>query len=135
MARGVAGILDADPSRGVDRAVVIDERHPRVVGLNVLGYATVGHDDHAAARIVRAALGRIDRAVDLDVRRHRFKGSVRGRIDRQPEAVADEKRLRRLRRLLCEQCACGHANRQCSRARQPGGSFHVTLSSNVVRGY
>ena len=69
------------------------------------GDAAVGHDDDAALGIVGAALGRIDRAVDLHVRRHRLEGAVGSRIDRQAEAVADEERLR----LACGGCCASSA--------------------------
>jgi hypothetical protein len=53
-------ILDADPARRVDRAVVVEQRDPGVVGLHVLPDAPVRHHDEIADRIVRAALGRVD---------------------------------------------------------------------------
>ena len=70
---------------------MVEERDPAVVGLHVLPDAAVGYDDEAADRIVRAALGRVDGAVDLHVRRHRVERAVGGRVDRQAEAIADEK--------------------------------------------
>ena len=45
----IGRVLHADPARGVDRSVVVDERHPRVVGLDVLGHAAVRHDDQLRA--------------------------------------------------------------------------------------
>ena len=83
----VAGILNADPTRRVDRAVVVDERDPGVIGLQVLPDAAVRHNDDAARRVVRAALGRVDRAVDLHVLRHRVELAVGCRVDRQTQAV------------------------------------------------
>ena len=58
------------------------------------------------AGVVRAALGRVDGAVDLHVRRHRIELAVGRRIDRHAETVADGERLRSGRcRLLCDQHA------------------------------
>ena len=96
LARCGPGVGDAEPSRGVHRAVVIEERDPGVVGLHVLRHAAVRHDDDAAIGIVRAALGGIDRAVDLDVRRHRIELAVRRGVDRQAQRVAQHVRLRLL---------------------------------------
>ena len=77
----------------MDRSVVVDERDPGVVGLDVLGHAAVRHDDHAAAGIVGAALCRVDGAEHLDVRRHGLEGAIGRRVDWQPETVADEEGL------------------------------------------
>src|SRR4029079_4484134 len=95
-----AGILDADPAGGVHRAVVIDERNERVVGLHVLADAAVWHDDDTAAGIIGTTLGRKDRPVDLHVRRHRRKGAGGRRRDGEAETIADEKWLGALRWLL-----------------------------------
>ena len=111
--RGAVGrVLHADPPRGVHRAVVIDEGDPGVVGLHVLRHAAVRDHDHAALGVVRAALGRIDRAEHLHARRHRIERAVRRRVDGQAEPVADEVRLRRGRRLLRHQHAGGEADQE-----------------------
>ena len=124
----LARVLDADPARRVHRAVVVDERDPGVVGLDVLRHAAVGHDDDAPAGVVGAALGRVDRAVDLDVRRHRVERPVRRRSDRHAEPVADREGLRPggRRRLLGARGAAGEVNHQRERAgRQRQSSCHV----------
>ena len=69
------------------------------------------------AGIVRAALGRVDRAEDLHVRRHRLEGAVGGRVDRQAEAVADEERLR----CLCGGCCASSAPRGDAERQRPNG--------------
>ena len=55
--------------------------------------------------VVGAALGRVDGAVHLHVRRHRVERAVGGRSDRQAEAVSDEEGLRS---LLLLGLLCGH---------------------------
>ena len=132
----IAWILDADPARGVDRAIVVDERDPRVVDLHVLPDAAVRNDDHVARRIVRAALGGVDRAVDLHVRRHRVECAVGRRVDGQAQSIPDGVGLwpRGRWRLLRHECADCECDQQRRGARhQQSWSFHrPCLLDNAV---
>ena len=58
---------------GMHGAVVIQKRDPGVVGAHVLSDAAIRHDDDVTDRIVGAALGRVHRAVHLDVVGHRVE--------------------------------------------------------------
>jgi hypothetical protein len=118
----------------VNGPVVVDERHPAVVRLHVLRDAAVGDDDQVADRIVGATLGRVDRAVDLHVRRHRVERALGCRDNRQAEAIPDKKRLRSLRLLglLCghETGTGRHGERGCTERQSK--YLHVALSSKSV---
>ena len=117
-----AGILDADPPRRVHRSVVVEERDPRVVRLHVLADAAIRDDDDAAHGIVGTALGGIDGAVDLDVRRNRIERAVGCGIGRQAEAIADDVGLgtscRGGRRLLRHRPRREHECEKSRRERQ-----------------
>ena len=130
----IAGVLDADPARRVHRAVVVDERDPGVVGLHVLRDAAVRHDDDVARRVVRAALGRVDRAVDLHVRRHRVELAVRRRIDRHAQPVADEVGLRPCRRRLAARPAGPLSVRSAAPSRSPSTKLVVSCAVSPCGG-
>ena len=44
--------LNTDPPRGVNRAVVVDERNPAVVGFDALRHPAVQNDDDTAGGVV-----------------------------------------------------------------------------------
>src|SRR6185436_14080537 len=85
---------------------------PPAMSLPYGSFSTSGGVSAArAAGVVGAALGGVDRAEHLDVRRHRFEGPVGRRVHRQSETIADEERPWRLG-LLREQRAGDDADCQ-----------------------